>query len=81
LKSTRRSHTLKGSQSMGDGRILLKPRRGDSFKKSYRMSVISARSISLDSAFKIKTKLIQASSKDFLKVCSIFVSLLSLRVI
>ena len=33
LKSTRRSHTLKGSQSMGDGRILLKPRRDDSFKK------------------------------------------------
>jgi hypothetical protein len=33
LKSTRRSHTLKGSQSMGDGRILLKPRRNDSFKK------------------------------------------------
>ncbi len=33
LKRTRRSHTLKGSQSMGDGRILLKPRRDDSFKK------------------------------------------------
>jgi hypothetical protein len=33
LKSTRRSHTLKGSQSMGDGRILIKPRRDDSFKK------------------------------------------------
>jgi hypothetical protein len=33
LKSTRRSHTLKGSHSMGDGRILLKPRRDDSFNK------------------------------------------------
>ncbi len=33
LKSTRRSHTLKGSQSMGDGRTLLKPGRDDSFKK------------------------------------------------
>ncbi len=33
MKSTRRSHTLKGSQSKGDGRILLKPQRDDSFKK------------------------------------------------
>ena len=33
LKSTRRSHALKGSQSMGDGRILLKHPRDDSFKK------------------------------------------------
>ena len=33
LKSTRRSHTLKGSQSMGDGWILLKPRRDNSFNK------------------------------------------------
>ncbi len=33
LKSSRRSHALKGSHSMGDGRILLKPRRDDSFKK------------------------------------------------
>ncbi len=33
MKSSRRSHTLKGSQSMGDGRILLKPQRDDSFKK------------------------------------------------
>jgi hypothetical protein len=32
LKSRRRSHALKGSHSMGDGRILLKPRRDDSFK-------------------------------------------------
>ncbi len=37
---------------MGDGRILLKDRRDDSFKKSYRMSLISAGSISLDSTFK-----------------------------
>ena len=33
LKSTRRSHTLKGSHSMGDGRILLKHPRDDFFKK------------------------------------------------
>ncbi len=33
LKSTRRSHTLKGSHSMGDGQILLKPRRHDSNNK------------------------------------------------
>ncbi len=33
MRSTRRSHILKGSQSKGDGRILLKPRRDDSFKK------------------------------------------------
>ncbi len=33
LKSRRRSHALKGSHSMGDGRILLKLRRDDSFKK------------------------------------------------
>jgi hypothetical protein len=37
---------------MGDGRILLKPRRDDSFRKAYRMSLISAGSISLDSTFK-----------------------------
>ncbi len=33
LKSTRRSLTLKGSQLMRDGRILIKPRRDDSFQK------------------------------------------------
>ncbi len=33
LKSRRRSHALKGSHSIGDRRILLKPRRDDSFKK------------------------------------------------
>ncbi len=38
---------------MGDGRILLKPRRDDSFKKAYRMSLLSAGSISLDSTFNV----------------------------
>ena len=33
LKSSRRSHTLKGSHSMGDGRIFLKSRRDASFNK------------------------------------------------
>ncbi len=33
LKNRRRSHTLKGSHSMGDGRIFLKTRRNASFKK------------------------------------------------
>ncbi len=33
LKSRRRSHALKGSHSMGDGRILLKPQLDNSFKK------------------------------------------------
>ena len=33
LKSRRRSHALKGSHSMGDGRIFLKSRRDVSFKK------------------------------------------------
>jgi hypothetical protein len=33
LKSSRRSDALKGSHSMGDGQILLKPRRDNSFKK------------------------------------------------
>jgi hypothetical protein len=50
LKSRRRSHALKGSHSMGDGRILLKPRRDD--------SLISAGSISLDSNFKDVFRLI-----------------------
>jgi hypothetical protein len=46
-----RSHTLKGSHSMGDGRILLKPTIP--LIKSYRMSLILAGSISLDSTFKL----------------------------
>ena len=33
LKNRRRSHTLKGSHSMGDGRIFLKTRRDASFNK------------------------------------------------
>jgi hypothetical protein len=33
LKNRRRSHTLKGSHSMGDGRIFLKTRRDASFYK------------------------------------------------
>ncbi len=33
LKNTRRSHTLKGSHSMEDGRIFLKTRRDASFNK------------------------------------------------
>ena len=52
LKSSRRSHALKGSQSMGDGQILLKPLRDVPLIKIYRMSLISAGSISLDSTFK-----------------------------
>ncbi len=37
---------------MGDGRIFLKTRRDVSFYKFYRMSLISAGSILLDSTFK-----------------------------
>ncbi len=51
LKSRRRSHALKGSHSMGDGRIFLKTGRDTSFNKIYRMSLISTGSISLDSTF------------------------------
>ncbi len=39
---------------MGDGRILIKPWLTIPLKKSYRMSLISAGSISLDSAFKVE---------------------------
>ncbi len=46
LKNRRRSHALKGSHSMGDGRIFLKTGR------DYGMSLISTGSISLDSTFK-----------------------------
>ena len=53
LKSTRRSHTLKGSHEIRDGRILLKHPRDNSFKEAYRTSLISAGSISLDSTFKL----------------------------
>ncbi len=55
LKNRRRSHTLKGSHSIGDGRIFLKNRRNASFNKDLsnepRMSLISTGSISLDSTF------------------------------
>jgi hypothetical protein len=64
---------------MADGRILLKPWRNDSFKKSYRMSLISAGSISLDSTFKsdrqalrlpndIKIKWLDVHEKHFFKL-------------
>jgi hypothetical protein len=33
IKNRRRSHTLKGSHSMGDGRIFVKTRRDVSFRK------------------------------------------------
>ncbi len=36
---------------MGDGRISLRPRATIPLKKSYRMSLLSAGSISLDSTF------------------------------
>ena len=49
---------------MGDGRILLKTHATIPLKKSYRMSLISAGSISLDSTFK---------SADFTKL--LFVAL------
>ncbi len=50
LKNRRRSHTLKGSYSMGDGRIFLKTRSDSSFNKD-QMSLISTGSISLDGTF------------------------------
>ncbi len=53
LKNGRRSHTLKGPHSMGDGRICLKSRRDASFKNIYRLSLISTGSISLDSTFNL----------------------------
>ena len=51
LKNRRRSHSIKGSHSMGDGRIFLKTRRDSSFNKDL-MSLIWTGSISLDSTFK-----------------------------
>ncbi len=50
LKNRRCSHTLKGSHSMGDGRIFIKTHR-DTLIKIYRMSLIFTGSISLDSTF------------------------------
>ncbi len=53
LKSRRRSHTLKGSHSMGDGQIFIKkPAATFPLINSYRMSLLSAGSILLDSIFK-----------------------------
>ncbi len=71
LKSRRRSHALKGSHSMGDGRILLKPRRDDSFKKVLSMSLIWAGSISVDSTFNkfLKGPIVGYS---FVNLCKLF---------
>ncbi len=52
LKNRRRSHTLKGSHSMGKGRIFLKSSCLASFKKIYRLSLISTGSISPESTLK-----------------------------
>jgi hypothetical protein len=54
-KTRKRSNTLKGSQRMGGGRIFLKTFRPLSLIKTYRMSIISAGSISLDSTFNSRT--------------------------
>ncbi len=66
LKNRRRSHTLKGSHSMGDGRIFL-PRRFLLCIKIYRMSLVSTGSISLVSTFNdIKTRLFSSSVVPFM---------------
>jgi hypothetical protein len=52
LKNRRRSHSLKGSHSMGDGWIFLKTRRDTSFNKDLSNEPNFDRSILLDSAFK-----------------------------
>ncbi len=49
----RRSNTLKGSQRMGGGAFFLKPSAPLSLMTTYRMSLISAGSISLDSTFNL----------------------------
>ncbi len=52
-KIRKRSHTLKGSQRMGGGRIFIKKTAVPlSLMTTFRMSLISAGSISLDSTFK-----------------------------
>jgi hypothetical protein len=51
LKTRRRSKILKGSQRMGGGRIFLKNLPDTTLIKIYRMSLISAGSISLNSTF------------------------------
>ncbi len=54
-KTRKRTNTLKGSQRMGGGGgFFWKPSATLSIMKTYRMSLISAGSISLDSTFKIK---------------------------
>ncbi len=64
LKNRRRSHTLKGSHSMGDRRIFLKS-RCDTFPliKIYWMSLLSAGFISLDSTFKAGKRQWKGSKK------------------
>ncbi len=64
LKSSRRSHNLKGSRSMVDGRIFLKTCRDVSFIKSYRMSLISAGSILLDITFKSSSHVCCTNGRD-----------------
>ncbi len=49
-KTRKRSNTLQGSQWIGGGRIFLKTFRPLSLMKTYRMSLISAGSISMDSS-------------------------------
>ncbi len=50
-KTRKRTNTLKVSQRMGGGWIFLKTFRASLFMKTYRMGLISAKSISLDSTF------------------------------
>jgi hypothetical protein len=47
--------TLKGSQRIGTDRILLKTFRASLLNATFRMSIISAGSISLDSVFKVRS--------------------------
>jgi hypothetical protein len=65
----RRFNTLKGSQRMGVRRIFLKPSAPLSLIKTYRMSLISAGSISLDSTFK------GATSKSNVPECYYYYSI------
>jgi hypothetical protein len=53
LKTRRCSKTLKDSQRMGGGRIFQKPSGPLSLMKTYRISLISAGYISLDSTFNV----------------------------
>ncbi len=58
LKNRRRSHSLKGSHLMGDGRIFLKTRRNASYNKDLSNEPNFDRSISLDSTFNVGCLLI-----------------------